>query len=375
MPRKREIRTVLGLRIRESRLSVEEFAQRLEEFSWKNKEVGTLSLRHVHRLVAGKLEPQQLRPATVRLLEGFLGCSIEELLSPADKSARSSIDDVDRVDGQVPARPPSALAVVRKRLGYSQESFAEAVGVDTTTVGRWERGAQVPQPWLRPKIAKALKITDRELVGLVDPPGAPTVSGTGIPVFWPDAGSTGTEAATPGGDPEMPVDRRSFLSIAAVAAVDAGVVQDFTASIAGGDAGPLTKVQTTYDVDAVIASMLDRATENTLLRWTEELGNPVARVNAAGILAKTPDQRQSGRVVAILRNDDEVQRLYLTAVTARVCAMKWDQAARFIESPIDFPFASIAVGRFAREVLNPADVGARWCSAKMLQDLSPAIGR
>jgi hypothetical protein len=70
-----------------------------------------------------------------------------------------------------------------------------------------------------------------------------------------------------------------------------------------------------------------------------------------------------------------VQRLYLTAVTTRVCAIKWEHAAKFIESPTDFPFASIAVERFSREVVNPADVGARWCSAKMLQDLSPVVGR
>ncbi|NUT47180.1 MAG: helix-turn-helix transcriptional regulator [Saccharothrix sp.] len=38
------------------------------------------------------------------------------------------------------------MAVVRKRLGHSQESSAEAVGVDVTEVGRWERGAQTPQP-------------------------------------------------------------------------------------------------------------------------------------------------------------------------------------------------------------------------------------
>lgn len=62
---------------------------------------------------------------------------------------------------------PSRLAVVRKRLGYSQEGFAEKVGVDLTTVGRWERGNQEPQPWMRPKIAKALGITLEELADLI----------------------------------------------------------------------------------------------------------------------------------------------------------------------------------------------------------------
>jgi transcriptional regulator with XRE-family HTH domain len=57
------------------------------------------------------------------------------------------------------AQPSSPLAECRHAAGYTQESFAEKLGVDRTTVGRWERGAQSPQPWQRPDLAAALDIS------------------------------------------------------------------------------------------------------------------------------------------------------------------------------------------------------------------------
>ncbi|MFJ2110948.1 helix-turn-helix domain-containing protein [Streptomyces sp. NPDC087850] len=51
----------------------------------------------------------------------------------------------------------------RKSCGYSQESFAEAVGVDRTTVQRWENGKSEPHAWQRPRIAKILDIVSDEL--------------------------------------------------------------------------------------------------------------------------------------------------------------------------------------------------------------------
>jgi transcriptional regulator with XRE-family HTH domain len=56
-------------------------------------------------------------------------------------------------------QPASPLADCRHAAGYTQESFAEKVGVDRTTVGRWERGVQSPQPWQRPDLAAALNTT------------------------------------------------------------------------------------------------------------------------------------------------------------------------------------------------------------------------
>jgi transcriptional regulator with XRE-family HTH domain len=55
------------------------------------------------------------------------------------------------------------LAQRRKAAGYSQEAFAEAVGVARTTVNRWECAESEPQPWQRPKIAGKLNISIEEL--------------------------------------------------------------------------------------------------------------------------------------------------------------------------------------------------------------------
>ena len=55
-----------------------------------------------------------------------------------------------------------SLAERREALGYTQEGFAFAVGVDRRTVGRWERGQSKPQPPQRPKVAeprRASKVT------------------------------------------------------------------------------------------------------------------------------------------------------------------------------------------------------------------------
>jgi transcriptional regulator with XRE-family HTH domain/tetratricopeptide (TPR) repeat protein len=58
----------------------------------------------------------------------------------------------------------------RKALGYSQESLAEQMSVDRTTVARWERGQAEPQPYIRPKLARLLQITPLELDSLLVAP-------------------------------------------------------------------------------------------------------------------------------------------------------------------------------------------------------------
>ncbi|MGW1375289.1 helix-turn-helix transcriptional regulator [Streptomyces sp. NPDC002446] len=59
------------------------------------------------------------------------------------------------------------LAERRKALGYSQEAFAHALGVDRTTVGRWENGKTEPQPQFRSKLAEVLHVDLGELDVLV----------------------------------------------------------------------------------------------------------------------------------------------------------------------------------------------------------------
>src|SRR5437764_12570116 len=51
----------------------------------------------------------------------------------------------------------------RKTVGYTQEKLAEELGVDRTTVVRWERAESEPQPWQRPRLAALLKVSAEEL--------------------------------------------------------------------------------------------------------------------------------------------------------------------------------------------------------------------
>ncbi|MEU6148478.1 helix-turn-helix transcriptional regulator [Actinosynnema sp. NPDC047251] len=57
----------------------------------------------------------------------------------------------------------------RKAAGFTQESFAEVMHVDRSTVARWEQGTREPLPYQRPKLAKLLKISMSELDGLLHP--------------------------------------------------------------------------------------------------------------------------------------------------------------------------------------------------------------
>lgn len=61
------------------------------------------------------------------------------------------------------ARKRHRFAERRKAMGLSQEALAEAVGVDTSTVARWERGETEPQPVHRPRLADALKVSVEEV--------------------------------------------------------------------------------------------------------------------------------------------------------------------------------------------------------------------
>jgi len=132
-------RTVLGLLIRQRRLSLEEFAEQLESFSRDHREVGTLSVRHVQRLAAGQLTSEQLRPATVRLLERFLGRPVEELLARPD-APRS-----------VPAAGGRGSARSARRVAASQEEWL------TTRRAPGARGRELTElaAWLYPESERA----------------------------------------------------------------------------------------------------------------------------------------------------------------------------------------------------------------------------
>lgn len=81
-------RTLLEAKIRERNMTLEEFAEYTETFARDNGETGTLSARHLQRLIGPT--PGTPRPATRRLLEGIFGVSLAELLGPPTHSKASS---------------------------------------------------------------------------------------------------------------------------------------------------------------------------------------------------------------------------------------------------------------------------------------------
>jgi hypothetical protein len=89
----RVARTVLEQRIWDRQQTLEEFAEYVEVFARESGEPGTISLRHLHRLVAGRRSSGQplgpVRPVTARLLEKIFRTSIHELL--AEPSAERSV--------------------------------------------------------------------------------------------------------------------------------------------------------------------------------------------------------------------------------------------------------------------------------------------
>ncbi len=69
------------------------------------------------------------------------------------------------------------LAERRKAIGYTQEQLAEQLGVERTTIARWEAGSNEPQPWQRPNLAMALHVSVDELIALLNEAGIRSVVG------------------------------------------------------------------------------------------------------------------------------------------------------------------------------------------------------
>jgi tetratricopeptide (TPR) repeat protein/transcriptional regulator with XRE-family HTH domain len=70
------------------------------------------------------------------------------------------------------------LARRRKVLGLTQEDLAGLLGVERSTVVRWERGETAPVPWIRPQLAEALQVSAEGIGELLDDHG-PSAGGTG----------------------------------------------------------------------------------------------------------------------------------------------------------------------------------------------------
>lgn len=107
------------------------------------------------------------------------------------------------------------LAARRRATGYSQEQLAEHLGVERSTVTRWEAGETAPQPWFRPRIAGALRISLDgldELLAAAAAPVEPVERDLVVTAPWSHRGTLTASVALSGGGGL--VERRTFLFLA-----------------------------------------------------------------------------------------------------------------------------------------------------------------
>jgi hypothetical protein len=145
-------------KIRERHLTFEEFAEFAETFAREHREPGTLSMRHLQRLIAGRgpngrpLGP--VRPATARLLEHIFGISIGNLLAPpsADRPG-------DTRPGEHVTMPAGAFEWLDDRAGWPRGTSHRAVTARTAESGSsgaldmLMRGAHVGRDHLASELA------------------------------------------------------------------------------------------------------------------------------------------------------------------------------------------------------------------------------
>lgn len=106
--------------------------------------------------------------------------------------------------GQAWRRHALGLAARRRAAGYSQDALAEHLGIERSTVVRWERGTTAPQPWHRPRLAGALKLSLDDLDELLGEVPSPT----------PGQGRQGSETCD--------VNRRKVMGLLALAGLYVG---------------------------------------------------------------------------------------------------------------------------------------------------------
>ena len=164
--------------------------------------------------------------------------------------------------------------------------------------------------------------------------------------------------------------KRRQVLLGGIAALASASAPDAAVSIANeinaGRTGLLTGMQTTHATDKAVAALVGRYSPSVvaLTKWSRS-GKALLRVNAAGILAKIRNPMIDNEAVMVLRTDADVRELYLTAVLARVLSVPWDDANDLARGSGCLPTPE-AVQAFSAELGNPADAGARWCSAMML---------
>ncbi|MGH3915254.1 MAG: hypothetical protein ACRDTC_17880 [Pseudonocardiaceae bacterium] len=177
---------------------------------------------------------------------------------------------------------------------------------------------------------------------------------------------------SPGG--HILCDKDGYCSFAHPSFVDFYIAQLLFADIADGNSKLLTTAQTTHATDLVIQEFVSRhqSSADLLTNWMTKSANSVLRVNSAGILAKLGEPTTTDTVISTLKMDRDTRHLYLTAVTSRVLTLDWNHAAQLaakIENSTSGSRPDLAAAHLellTRELVNPYDDAARWCSTVLL---------
>lgn len=118
-------RTVLEQKIWERNETFLDFVEYGNQFARKVGEPGTLSERNIKRLVSGQKPNGQPigrpRPATARLLERIFGISIDELLSPVERTSDDAQPDLHQMLSASRRVDASVLSLIRTQLDATRQ--------------------------------------------------------------------------------------------------------------------------------------------------------------------------------------------------------------------------------------------------------------
>jgi transcriptional regulator with XRE-family HTH domain len=161
------------------------------------------------------------------------------------------------------------LAERRQEVGYSQEQLAWQLGVERSTVVRWDCAETTPQPRLRPKIAEALRVTAEELaellgdiVEMADDREGRASTGVSVDVWAQDGEDAPSGARREEGDPTNRRDAlRLGFAVAAAPEVLRRVLQECAeeAMERTRDVGATSVGRGTFDHLEAVVSDLERS--------------------------------------------------------------------------------------------------------------------
>ncbi len=190
-------------------------------------------------------------------------------------------------------QPRTRLRKRRQAVGLTQEELAERVGVNRSTIVRWENGTTAgPRPRQRPTLAEALRISIDELEYLLarqkpsseDPAQA-------------DSGTPGTVELDPGDFEGEAVQRREFLALAGTSLAGAvvspsSVLQDLALTLIDADRRPTAGLDTgATTLTARVARVKEAYQACRYELVAEELPGLLGQLRAAGTVTAGDDRR------------------------------------------------------------------------------------